>query len=107
MIPGAFSEWVAITAGVSQGSILGPLLFSILSATLLRIYIHINSHIRLFDDDTSLYLMVDEPFGAATQLDSDLAKLQMWAERLLVKFNPAKSEANIISRKTKYLTIRL
>ena len=71
VIPGAGSEWVAITAGVPEGSILGPLLF--------LIYINdnidaIHSHNRLFEDDTSLYLIVDEPCVAATQLNSDLQK---------------------------------
>ena len=97
VIPGACSEWVDITSGVPQGSILGPLLF----------LIHINgvidaihSHIRLFADDTSLYLIVDKPCVAAMHLNSDLAKIHMWAEKWLVKFNPAKSEAIVISRKT-------
>ena len=53
-----------------------------------------------FADDTSLYLIVDEPCVAATQFSSDLAKIHMWAEKWLVKFNPAKSEAIVISRKT-------
>ena len=53
-----------------------------------------------FADDTSLYLIVDEPCVAATQFSSDLAKNHMWAEKWLVKFNPAKSEAIVISRKT-------
>ena len=97
VIPGACSEWVAITAGVTQGSILGPLLFLIYINDIIDA---IHSHIRLFADDTSLYLIVDEPCVAATQLNSDLAKIHMWAEKWLVKFNPAKSEAIVISRKT-------
>ena len=60
----------------------------------------IHPHIRLFADDTSLYLIVDEPCVAATLLNSDLAKIHMWAEKWLVKFNPAKSEAIVIARKT-------
>ena len=34
------------------------------------------------------------------ELNSDLTKIHMWAERWLVKFNPAKSESILISRKT-------
>ena len=86
VIPGACSEWVAITAGVPQGSILGPLLFLIYINDIIK---DIHSHIRLFADDTSLYLIIDEPCVAAMQLYSDLAKLHMWAERWPVKFNPA------------------
>ena len=96
VIPGACSEWVAITAGVPQGSILGPLLFLIYINDIVE---DIHSHIRLFADDTSLYLIVNEPYVAAMQLNSDLTKIHMWAERWLVKFNPAKLESILISRK--------
>ena len=101
VIPGACSEWVAITAGVPQDSILGPLLF--------LIYINdnvedIHSHIRLFVDDTSLYLIVNEPYVAAMQINSDLTKNHLWAERWLGKFNPAKSESILISRKKNSIT---
>ena len=61
---------------------------------------HLYQTIRLFADDTSLYLIIDEPYTEATQLNSDLAKIHTWAERWPVKFIPAKSEAIIISRKT-------
>ena len=60
----------------------------------------IHSHIRLFADDTSLNLIVNEPYVAAMQLNSDLTRIHLWAERWLVKFNPAKSESILISRKT-------
>ena len=100
VIPCACPECVAITAGVPQGSILGPLLFLIYSNDIIDA---IHSHIRLFADDASLYLIVDEPCVAATQLNSYLAKNHMWAEKWLVKFNPTKSEAIVISRKTNKL----
>ena len=88
-------KWVAFTAGVPQGSILGPLPFLIhINDTIDNIH----SHIGLFADDTSLYLIVDESCVAATQLNSDLAKNFMWAERWLVKLNTAISEAIVISR---------
>lgn len=96
VIPGAHSNWVNIEAGVPQGSILGPLLFLIYINDIVN---NVHSNIKLFADDTSLYLIVDEPIDSARQLNSDLDLIHQWAERWLVKFNPAKSESLLISRK--------
>ena len=75
---------------------LGPLLFLVYINDIIE---DIHSHSGLFADDRSLYLIVDEPYVATTQLNSDWPKIHLWAERWLVKFYPAKSEAIIISRK--------
>ena len=74
VIPGACSEWLAITAGVPQGSIRGPLLFFVYINDIVE---DIHSHIRLFADDTSLYLIVNEPYVDAMQLNSDLTKIHL------------------------------
>ena len=92
---GANSDWTSVNSGVPQGSILGPLLFLLY----INIVENINSSIRLFADDTSLYIIVDNPVEAANQLNSDLLKIHQWATKWLVKFNPAKSETVIFSRK--------
>ena len=47
------------------------------------IYINYNvednhSRIRLFEDDTSLYIIVDRPQQAANSLNADLAKIHLW-----------------------------
>ena len=52
------SNWLPIRVGVPQGSILGPLLFNILINDIVN---EINAEIKLFADDTSLYLIVDNP----------------------------------------------
>ena len=96
MLPGASSNWSSINAGVPQGSILGPLLFLIYINDIVE---NINSSIRLFADDTSLYIIVDDPTDAAITLNSDLSKIHRWATDWLVSFNPSKSESLIFSRK--------
>ena len=59
----------------------------------------IGSIIRLFADNTSLYLVVDNPIDAANVLNSDLNKIHLWAKKWLVTFYPSKSECLLFSRK--------
>ena len=96
VLPGSFSEWVYIKAGVPEGSILGPLLFLLYINDIVK---NIGSNIRLFADDTSLFIIVDNPTTAALCLNSDLEKLSRCAAIWLVTFNPSKNEIFLISRK--------
>ena len=41
----------------------------------------IQSTIKLFADDTSLYLIVDDPNETADSLNNDLTKIHDWAKR--------------------------
>ena len=97
VISGVSSNWSSVEAGVPQGSILGPLLFLLFINDIVE---NINSSIRLFADDTTLYIIVDNPLHAANQLNSDLSKIHQWATKWLVTFNPSKSESIIFFKKT-------
>ena len=93
---GCASEFLEIKAGVPQGSIIGPLLFLIYINDIVD---EIETNIRLFADDTTLHLVVDNPTRAADLLNSDLHKVHNWSKDWLVKFNPNKTEELVISRK--------
>ena len=85
-----------ITAGVPQGSVLGPMLF--------LIYINdiseaLSGIALLFADDTSLRFSSDPADLAEIEriLNQDLSKLSAWAKNWLVIFNATKTEVMITS----------
>ena len=97
VINGQASEWGTIEAGVPQGSVLGPLLFLIYINDLT--YEVQSSEVRLFADDTILYIIVDNPKDSVDSLNNDLSRVSNWASDWIVKFSAPKTKTMLVSNK--------
>jgi hypothetical protein len=60
----------------------------------------INNDIRLFADDTSLFVVVENDHAAAaTSLTDDLNVISNWAKKWAIQFNPQKTKNIVFSRR--------
>ena len=96
VIGGHKSDILTIKAGVPQGSILGPLLFLVFINDIVD---EIACNIRLFADDTSLYIVVEDEYATSAILNSDVDIIHAWSQQWLVTFNPKKTQCMTISKK--------
>ena len=89
LLNGKKSNWNIITAGVPQGSVLGPLLFLIYINDIVH---NVECNIKQFADDTFLFMTVRDGNKAALDLSRDLSKINLWVWQWKMKFNADKTE---------------
>ena len=90
VLNGKSSSWADVTAGVPQGSILGPLLSFIFNINDLAD--GLSSIAKFFADDTSLFSVVHNANTTAKELNNDLVKISNWAYQWKISFNPDPSK---------------
>ena len=85
VLNGCYSNYSLVESGVSQGSVLGPLLFLIYVNDLER---NTKSNIKFFADDIMLFSIVKDRAISADDLNHDLDIIRQWAYQWKMEFNP-------------------
>ena len=86
LVNGVESSWSPVESGIPQGSILGPVLFT-LFVNDIPSFIH--THISMYADDTKIFCPIIND-DDAMDLVEDLANLQEWARKMQMRFHPTK-----------------
>ncbi len=94
------SDKVDVLSGVPQGSVLGPCLFLYFINDMPD---KITSKVRLFADDTIMYLAVMNDSDTTT-LETDLDKLAEWETKWQMQFHPRKCQVPTITRSHTIIT---
>ena len=97
-VDGHRSSFRAISSGVPQGSVLGPLLFIIFYRDLPSV---ISSSCAMFADDTLIFDSCSKhtTSGSCCRLQDDLVKLHAWADDWSSSFNASKSVEMVIGKR--------
>ena len=91
------SAYCEISAGVPQGSVLGPLLFIIYINDIADKLISLS---RLFADDTSFGYSNRDTMQLKNVIAHDLNEMDIWSKKWLMSFNPDKTEIMIFSNRS-------
>ena len=89
------SDWVPVLSGVPQGTVLGPLSFSLY---INDITTDIDTEIRLFADDGVCYSEI-KGIEETVKLEEDIDRLGCWARKWGMRFQPVKCNIMQITRK--------
>ena len=92
VVNGVKSDLAPVVSGVPQGTVLGPLLFS------LHITADIESEIRLFADDCVCYREIKAKEDTL-KLQRDIDRLGNWARKWGMRFQPVKCNMIQLTRK--------
>jgi len=94
-----FSDFVRVSKGVPQGSVLGPFLFSVYVNDFPTVLHHCSTH--MYADDIQLYVSCDKTdiCSGVNILNLELQRVGAWATLNELEINPRKSKCLLIYKK--------
>ena len=97
------SETTDITTGVPQGSILGPLFFSICINDLITVSDKLK--FVMYADDTTIYYNIEEfdQYNLQQDITNELENITLWLKRNKLSLNVQKTKLMIFHRKQKQI----
>ena len=98
-IGNCFSSQVALTTGVPQGSVLGPILFCIYTIGLSEVLRRNGVQFRLFADDTQLYFAITDLDDTMEKISDVLRCIKEWMDCKHLKLNESKTEYMLVGKK--------
>ena len=95
-VAGSVSSQTELKHGVPQGSVLGPLLFTLYTSPLCDIMREHNMCFHLFADDTQLYMSFPRKstsgyINAKSKIESCISMVKNWMSRYMLKLNEDKT----------------
>lgn len=103
VLNGEYSDWIAVTSGVPQGSVLGPLLFTMYINDL---ELGLSNKIFKFADDTKLVITIND-FKDNFKGQKDLDKLVGWCNRNDMNFNTQKCKVLHMGHKNSHFNYNM